>query len=272
MIVFPNCKINIGLHVLKKRPDGFHDLETVFYPIGIQDALEIVQNTKDRKTNFQITGNSIDGKVEDNICLKAYNLLKSDFPDLPAINLHLHKAIPTGAGLGGGSSDGAFTLLLLNKKFNLGLNKEQLINYALSLGSDCPFFINNTPCFATSRGEIMEEITLDVSNYLIAIINPKIHINTGWAFSRIVPGEASYALRNAIKAPVSEWKHKICNYFEAPVFEAFPEIKEIKEYLYNQGAVFASMSGSGSTVYGIFQKETPPVLSFPNHYFVKILQ
>jgi 4-diphosphocytidyl-2-C-methyl-D-erythritol kinase len=269
MIVFPNCKINLGLNILRKRQDGFHDLETVFYPIGLQDALEVVQNTKNESINLQISGTLIDGKIEDNICLKAYNLLKSDFPNLPPVNFHLHKVIPTGAGLGGGSSDGAFTLILLNKKFNLGLSEEQLINYALSLGSDCPFFIKNAPCFATSRGEIMEEVPLDLSSYQIILINPKIHVNTGWAFSRIVPGRQSYALRDVINDPVVEWRDKICNEFEPPVFQAFPEIKEIKEQLYNKGAVYASMTGSGSTVFGIFEKNATPALSFPHHYFQK---
>ncbi|MCU7552192.1 4-(cytidine 5'-diphospho)-2-C-methyl-D-erythritol kinase [Chitinophagaceae bacterium LB-8] len=271
MIVFPNCKINLGLNILKKRPDGFHDLQTVFYPIGLQDALEIVQNGQNNETNFHLTGNSIEGKTEDNICLKAYYLLKSDFPDLPPVNFHLHKVIPTGAGLGGGSSDGAFTLLLLNKKFNLGLTEDQLISYALTLGSDCPFFIKNVPSFATSRGEVMKEVILDLSSFFFVIVNPQIHINTGWAFSKIKPGNQPYSLLDVINSPITEWKNYITNDFEWPVFEAFPEVKQIKELLYNKGAVFASMSGSGSTVYGIFEKGTIPSFSFPDHYFLKVI-
>jgi 4-diphosphocytidyl-2-C-methyl-D-erythritol kinase len=270
MIVFPNCKINLGLNILRKRQDGFHDLQTVFYPIGIQDALEVIQSPQG-KTNFHLTGNSIEGKIEDNICLKAYNVLKADFPELPPVNLHLHKVIPTGAGLGGGSSNGAFTLLLLNKKFKLGLSKADLIRYALSLGSDCPFFIKNAPCFATSRGEIMEEVSLDLSSYMIAIVNPGIHINTGWAFSKIIPGDQPFSLYDVIKSPITNWKDKIINDFELPVFKDFPEVKEIKDQLYNKGALYASMTGSGSTVYGIFHKEWIPDLNFPGNYFIKVV-
>lgn len=271
MIIFPNCKINLGLHILRKRQDGFHDLETVFYPIGLQDALEVVHNNQDDKINFNLTGAQIDCNIEDNICLKAYHLLKSDFPELPAVNFHLHKVIPTGAGLGGGSADGAFTLLLLNKKFNLGITEEQLISYALALGSDCPFFIKNSPSYATSRGEIMEEVPLDLSKYQIVVINPKIHINTGWAFSKIVPGIQSYSLRDTINTPIEEWKNKIINEFEAPVFKEYPEIKDIKDHLYAQGAVYASMSGSGSTVYGIFKKDLALNIFLPGHYFIKTI-
>lgn len=270
MIVFPNCKINLGLHILGKRPDGFHDLETVFYPVALNDALEVVQNKESHNIQFQITGLTIDGNPEDNICQKAYYLLKKDFPDLPAIRIHLHKAIPLGAGLGGGSADGAFTLLLLNKKFSLGLTEMQLIEYALRLGSDCPFFIKNKPCFATSRGEVMHEVPLDLASFKIMIINPKIHINTGWAFSRITPGRSSFPIREVMNTPVNNWQNRLTNDFELPVFEAFPEIKSIKEQLYNMGAVYASMSGSGSTVYGLFNKEdliAPS--SFPEHYFIR---
>jgi len=158
MIVFPNCKINFGLHILQKRADGFHDLETVFYPIALQDAFEIVQSSSPAATiQFNTTGLKIDSSIEENICFKAYQLLKKDFPELPSVKMHLHKVIPSGAGLGGGSSDGAFTLMLLNKKFTLGLSEVELINYALQLGSDCPFFIKNRPCYATGRGERLEE-------------------------------------------------------------------------------------------------------------------
>jgi 4-diphosphocytidyl-2-C-methyl-D-erythritol kinase len=271
MIVFPNCKINLGLHILRKRQDGFHDLETVFYPVGLQDALEIVQNSGSKDTNFQSTGLLIEGKREDNICWKAFNLLKSDFPDLPAVNIHLHKVIPTGAGLGGGSADGAFTLLLLNNKFKLGLTEEQLVNYALSLGSDCPFFIKNTPCYATGRGEIMEEIKIDLSAYQLVIINPGIHVNTGWAFSRLDLSAKSHSLHDLINTPINSWKNNISNDFELPVFGAHPEIKNIKDQLYTHGAIYAAMSGSGSTVYGIFEKGTVPALSFPDHYFYKLI-
>jgi 4-diphosphocytidyl-2-C-methyl-D-erythritol kinase len=269
MIVFPNCKINIGLHILRKRLDNFHDLETIFYPVELQDALEIIQNDQSAKNDFQITGLPIDSKIEDNICLKAYNLLKSDFPSLPAVKFHLHKVIPSGAGLGGGSADGAFTLLTINQKFNLGLSEKELIVYALRLGSDCPFFIKNLPCYATSRGEVMQEVNIDLSPYKIIIINPGIHVNTGWAFTKINPHQRPRSILSIIDYPITEWKNIIANDFEFPVFQDFPEIKKIKDYLYNNGALYASMSGSGSTVYGIFEKNTNLTLPFPNYYFIK---
>ncbi|MGN6402335.1 MAG: 4-(cytidine 5'-diphospho)-2-C-methyl-D-erythritol kinase, partial [Flavisolibacter sp.] len=207
MISFPNCKINLGLHILQKRADGFHDLETVFYPVPLRDGLEIIQNASSQdEIIFTNSGLTIDVQPEDNICVKAYLLLKKDFPQLPAVIMHLHKTIPSGAGLGGGSADGAFTLLLLNKKFNLGLHENQLIEYALQLGSDCPFFIINKPSYATGRGENLQETELDLSPYQIVLVNPEIHINTGWAFSQIVPNNERKPLKEVIALPVSEWR------------------------------------------------------------------
>ena len=256
MILFPNCKINLGLYILRKREDGFHDLETVFYPVPLQDALEIVQAEKtDKDVSINITGLSIDGGPAQNICVKAYDLLKKDFPEIPPVQLHLHKAIPTGAGLGGGSADGAFTLLLLNQKFNLQLPEEALIRYALQLGSDCPFFIKNKPCFATGRGEGLQEINLDLSAYKMVLVNPGIHIATGWAFSQLTPFDRRPSLCSIVQQPVTEWKDKLVNDFETPIFSRHPEIGKIKEELYGQGAVYAAMSGSGSTVFGLFEKE-----------------
>lgn len=270
MIVFPNCKINLGLHILQKRADGFHDLETVFYPIALQDALEIVQNPSPASAiQFSASGLKIDSPAEDNICFKAYQLLKKDFPELPSVKMHLHKVIPSGAGLGGGSSDGAFTLSLLNKKFNLGLSEEQLIYYALQLGSDCPFFIKNKACYATGRGEKLEEIELNLSDYKIVLVNPQIHIHTGKAFSKITPSKERTSIREIILQPIENWKELLKNDFEEIVFAEHPEVKTIKEELYRQGAVYASMSGSGSTVFGLFDKNIQPQLNFPKHYFIK---
>lgn len=270
MIVFPNCKINLGLHILQKRTDGFHDLETVFYPVALQDALEIVQSPSSGSTiQFDTTGISIDSSTEDNICFKAYQLLKKDFPELPAVKMHLHKVIPSGAGLGGGSSDGAFTLLLLNKKFNLGLTEEQLIHYSLQLGSDCPFFIKNKPCYATGRGEKLEEIELDLMNYTIVLVNSQIHIHTGKAFSKITPSSQRTSIKEIIQRPIENWKELFKNDFEEVVFAEYPEVKEIKEQLYRQGAVYASMSGSGSTVFGLFEKNKDLKFDFPKHYFIR---
>jgi len=272
LILFPNCKINLGLHILRKRNDGFHDLETVFYPLPLQDALEIIHHPSPA-TDIAYSGSglTVEGNLSDNICVKAYHLLKQDFPQLPPVKMHLHKTIPMGAGLGGGSADGAFTLLLLNKKFNLGISQEDLLCYALQLGSDCPFFIRNTPCYATGRGEVMEELSLDLSAYKFAVINPGIHVNTGWAFSQITPSGNKPSLKNIIQRPVQEWKEGLGNDFEEPVSRQFPEIGSIKITLYQQGAVYAAMTGSGSTVFGIFPKTTDPELAFPGHYFVKIV-
>lgn len=268
MISFPNCKINLGLHILNKREDGFHNLETFFYPLPLRDALEII---KAEKTVFTSSGLPVPGNADDNICLKAYYLLKKYFAALPPVKIHLHKTIPVGAGLGGGSADGAFTLTLLNKKFNLELSIDQLINYALKLGSDCPFFIVNKPCIATGRGEILEPLSIDLSAYKFLIVNPGIHVNTGWAFSQITPVFPEKSIAAIITQPVETWKKELKNDFEESVFKNHPEIKSIKEELYNQGAVYASMSGSGSTVYGIFKKETELSFTFPPHYFAKEL-
>lgn len=272
MITFPNCKINPGLHVLRKREDGFHDLEMVFYPIALQDALEVVHHpAPSTDVEFSASGLKVDADLADNICIKAYRLLKKDFPELPPVKMHLHKAIPVGAGLGGGSADGAFALMLLNKKFNMGIAEEQLMAYALQLGSDCPFFIKNTPCHATGRGEKLENIPLDLSAYKIVLVNPGIHVSTGWAFAQIKPFANRPSIKEIIQLPVSEWRGKLINDFEELVATHYSEIGNIKQTLYQQGAVYASMTGSGSTVYGIFSKDTEPVFSFPAHYFVKMV-
>lgn len=273
MLLFPNCKINLGLNILRKREDGFHDLETVFYPIPFTDALELITNTgSEASAEFVTTGLKINGAATDNLCVKAYQLLKQDFPQLPAVKIHLHKTIPAGAGLGGGSADAAFMLKLLNDKFHLNLSTSQLTNYALQLGSDCPFFILNKPCFATGRGENLEEIQLDLSAYRIVLINPRIHINTGWAFSQINPSLPVKQVKEIIGQPISTWKDELKNDFEEAVFAAHPQVKLIKEDLYNQGAVYASMSGSGSTVFGIFDKSVSPFTTKnSNDYFTKTI-
>ncbi len=273
MLIFPNCKINLGLNIIRKRSDGYHDLETIFYPVELKDALEINRqpstvNRQPSTANFASSGLTINGSVIDNLCVKAYQLLKTDFPGLPSIKMHLHKVIPMGAGLGGGSADGAFTLKLLNNKFQLQLTEEQLINYALQLGSDCPFFIVNKPCFATGRGEIMQPINLDLSAYLLVIINPKIHIGTGWAFGNIVPQVPKKSLQQIIQQPIETWKEELVNDFEKPATNQYPEIGKIKEILYQQGAIYSAMTGSGSTVFGIFHKHQKLSFNLPAHYFV----
>jgi 4-diphosphocytidyl-2-C-methyl-D-erythritol kinase len=268
MVVFPNCKINLGLNIIRKREDGYHDLETGFFPIPLNDVLEIIVSDN-RTDEFTVTGLAVND--QDNLCIKAYHLVKNDFPELPAIKMHLHKAIPLGAGLGGGSSDATFTLKLLNEKFKLKLNNQQLIDYALQLGSDCPFFIINKPSFATGRGEILEPLNIDLTNYKILIVNPGIHIDTKWAFAKIIPKNPSLSINEIIAAPIETWKDKLQNDFEIPVFAQYPEIETLKNNVYESGAVYASMSGSGSTVYGIFKKEYNIDNSLWNNYFYKTL-
>lgn len=274
MLVFPNCKINLGLRIKRKRNDGYHDLESVFYPLPLKDALEAIQvtGTSEYGVNFSSSGLTIEGKPEDNLCVKAFELLKKDFPQLQSIQLHLYKAIFSGAGLGGGSSDGAFTLKLLNKKFNLGLTKEQLLDYSFQLGSDCPFFIINKPCLATGRGELLEVISLDLSSYKFFIVYPGISISTAWAFGQVsLKVSDTYKVSDTISKPIAAWKEELKNDFEEPVFKKYPEIKNIKNQLYSAGADYASLSGSGSAVYGIFNKDASPVFSFPGNYIVKEL-
>ncbi len=274
MIRFPNCKINLGLEIKAKRADGFHDLETVFYPLGIRDVLEIIPAHKEQVESVVYAGSGlvVEGSSDQNLCVKAYRLLKKDFPGLPPIQLHLHKTIPTGAGLGGGSADAAFALQLLNEMFNLNLSSAQLAGYAIFLGSDCPFFLLNQPAIASGRGERLEKISLDLSGYSVLLVHPGIHINTGWAFSQLtLRSTAGYSLGAKINQPVSTWKYNLFNDFEAPVFYAHPEIKNIKQMMYEEGAIYASMSGSGSSVYGIFEKNTVPVQKLPSHYFCKMV-
>lgn len=268
MIVFPNCKINLGLHVVHKRPDGFHDLETVFYPLALTDALEVI--TPGTLT-FTGSGIHIPGNTADNLCLKAWHLLKKDFPELPQIDIHLHKHIPIGAGLGGGSADAAFILQLLNNRFQLKLTQEQLISYAATLGSDCAFFIRNEPCYATGRGEVLEPISVDLQAWSFILIYPGIHVNTGWAFSKITPRVPERSLRSSISEPVEHWKTLITNDFEAAVFSAHPELAAVKETLYANGAVYATMSGSGSAIVGIFPKNKIPAVTFEAGYKVFLL-
>ena len=268
MVNFPNCKINLGLNIIGKRADGYHDLETLFYPIAIKDVLEIIESGK---TEFTISGNEIDVSNKENICIQAYQLLKNRFPDLPAAKIHLHKVIPSGAGLGGGSADGSCTLKMLNEIFQLNLTTQQLIEYSLELGSDCPFFILNKPCFATGRGEILEEIKLDLSACKIIIVNPGIHINTPWAFTQLTPTPSAKSIKEIIKQPIETWKNELKNDFEIPVFKKYAEIKSIKQAFYDQGAIYAAMSGSGSTLFGLFKKETTLSFSFPENYLIKEL-
>ncbi len=271
MIAFPNCKINLGLNILWKREDGFHELETVFYPLPLQDILEIIpqKNHGIENRSFISSGMANDIDNSNNLCTKAYALLKKRFPQLPAVQMQLHKSIPSGAGLGGGSADASFTLKMLNQLFNTGLSDEELRELALELGSDCPFFIINRPCVSKGRGEKLEEIQLDLSTYKFIIVNPGIHIDTGSMFRKIKPAIPGKSLSQIIKQPVTTWKDEMINDFEKIAFQLHPAIKKIKDEFYKAGAIYASMSGSGSTVYGIFSKTDEPVLSLPSDHFMK---
>ena len=266
MVLFPNCKINLGLRVTGKRPDGYHDLETVFYPIPLREAAEITTYPpkKDHEAfELTITGTDIPGDISSNLCTKAWQLIKNDFPGIPAVRMHLHKAIPVGGGLGGGSSDGAFTLILLNEELKLNLTTEQLLAYALSLGSDCPFFILNRPCYATGRGEIMEDAVVNLSDHYFVIVHPGIHISTAEAFSGVVPSKKQPSLKEIVAQPVDSWKGNLVNQFEEAAFSRHPELKKIKDQLYKSGAIYASMTGTGSSIYGIFHnsKKTANLLA-----------
>ena len=263
MLVFPNSKINIGLNVIKKRVDGFHDLETIFYPLDLTDMLEFIE-TEDQ-TEFSQTGLFIDSPQESNLIIKAYNLIHAKY-NLPSIKIHLHKIIPMGAGLGGGSADAAYMLKSLNDYFDLKIGINDLESYAQELGSDCPFFIQNKPVFAQATGNIFTEDKLELKKYFIAIIKPDIHVSTKKAFTDILPAKPKTSLNELIKEPIKEWKNLIINDFEKTVFNLYPEIKSIKDTLYNSGAIYAQMTGSGASVFGIFVNEPELPTNFKKYF------
>jgi len=248
MVVFPHCKINLGLQIISKRADGYHAIETCFYPVPWTDVLEIIK----RDTfSYSFSGLTIPGKEEDNLCVRAYQLLRADF-DLPPIQMHLHKVIPTGAGLGGGSSDAAFALRALNSIFDLQLSTSQLRTYASRLGSDCAFFIEDKPRLGTGRGEVLSETLVTLKGLYLVLVKPDIHVSTADAFAGVAPQQPTTSLSEILRLPVSDWNRKLINDFEESVFIKYPQIKSIKESLYQHGALYASMSGSGASVFGIF--------------------
>ena len=259
MITYPNAKINLGLNIVEKRPDGYHNLETVFYPINLQDALEVTDLEGEGEYALKISGTPIEGEIDNNLVVKAYRLLKKDFPHMGLINIHMYKHIPTGAGLGGGSADAAFMLKLLNEKFKLNLSTEKLEEYAAVLGADCAFFIQNKPVFACGIGNIFEEINLSLKGYYLVLVKPDIFVSTKDAFANITPMKPSHSLKEIIRMPVETWRATMKNDFENSVFKKFPEIAAIKDKLYDMGAVYASMSGSGSSVFGIFREQVEHV-------------
>lgn len=268
MLCFPNAKINIGLNIVERRNDGFHNIETLFYPISLSDILEVVvnENTATLKCGLNITGQSIPGEPESNLCVKAYRVLDKTF-GLPPVTIHLHKLIPMGAGLGGGSSDGAYTLTTLNRKFNLGLTAQQLCDYAAQLGSDCAFFIENKPALGTEKGNILQKRPVNLADHYIVLVKPDIFVGTAEAYAGVKPAKPANSIDQLIKLPVKEWKNSIVNDFEKSVFAKHPEIEKIKGLLYASGAEYASMSGSGSSVYGIFDREVNLKASFGGMFY-----
>jgi 4-diphosphocytidyl-2-C-methyl-D-erythritol kinase len=266
MVVFPNCKINIGLNIIKRRTDGFHNIETIFYPVPWTDILEMIPSNQEE---FTFEGNKIDCPLEDNLCYRAYQLLKNDF-NIPPINLYLYKIIPAGAGLGGGSSDAAFTLTTLNQLFSLNIKEDALMHYASMLGSDCAFFLRNKPAYATGKGNIFKNAEVNLDGYYLLIVKPQIHITTAHAYKMISPEISKSSLNNAISLPIMDWKTNIKNDFEAPLFNIYPQLQLIKQKLYELGAVYAAMSGSGSAIYGLlaekvdFNKEFPDSICWMN--------
>ena len=301
MIAFPNAKINIGLNVVAKRSDGYHDIETVFYPVLLQDALEVkpmrpldpaqlrkrleagllvqpddvflrnplLRRRKEEEIpccSLEMTGNEFLFKAADNLVVKAYLMLQQDF-DLPSIDIKLHKHIPSGAGLGGGSSDCAFMISLLNRRFNLRMRESMMERYAARLGSDCAFFITNTPSIATGRGEILNPLSLSLNGYTILLVKPDVSVSTAEAYGSLTPKQPEIPLADAIKRPVAEWKDCVFNDFETTVFAKYPILADIKRKLYTMGAVYSAMSGSGSTVYGLFSQPLDnPADQFPGMF------
>ncbi|MFO7825795.1 MAG: 4-(cytidine 5'-diphospho)-2-C-methyl-D-erythritol kinase [Cyclobacterium sp.] len=262
MITFPNAKINLGLQIFHKRKDNFHEISTCMYPIPLTEALEIIPS---ETFSFGSTGIDIPGEKEGNLVLKAYRLLAADFPQISPVQIHLHKKIPMGAGLGGGSADAAFALKMLNEIFELNLDSQKLESYAGLLGSDCPFFIENKTQIATGRGEILQPAAVKLSGHWLYLIHPGIHISTQEAYAGVKPCSDQKDLQSILASP-STWQTDLVNDFENSLFKNHPELEAIKSSLYEAGAWYAAMSGSGSAVFGLFS-EAPGKLTFPDQYF-----
>ena len=258
MITFPIAKINLGLNVVEKRPDGYHNLETVFYPVRIEDALEVYEMDERFPSSvdcdLKVTNIPIEGDEQKNLVVRAYQLLKGDFPQLPRVHAHLYKGIPTQAGMGGGSSDCAFMITLLNRLFSLGLSEQQMEQYAARLGADCAFFVASRPAYAEGIGELLQPVSLDLSGLYLAVVRPAIPVPTREAFSLITPHHPAKNCRDIVMQPIETWRDELVNDFEQSVFALHPEIGAIKQQLYDLGAVYAAMSGSGSAVFGLFRQ------------------
>lgn len=270
MITFPIAKINLGLNVVSKRPDGYHNLETVFYPVKmVRDALEVTEMHPDFPSptpcDIKISNIAIEGDEQSNLVVRAYNAIAAKHP-LPRVHTHLYKGIPTQAGMGGGSSDCAYMITLLNNMFSINMSTQEMTDIAATLGADCPFFILSQPAYAEGIGERLEPISLDLSNYHIAVVRPDIPVSTKEAFSLISPKPSTINCRDIVKQPVEEWRNLLVNDFETSVFALHPEIGDIKERLYSLGAHYAAMSGSGSSVFGLFTEPIHIEKHFPEMY------
>lgn len=268
MICFPNAKINLGLNVVSKRQDGYHNLETVFYPLKIYDALEIIANNSLSEDQLHLDGLPVDGNLADNLVMKALRLMRERY-NFPLLDVHLMKKIPFGAGLGGGSADASFMLQLINDKFSLNIPNEKIAEIALKLGADCPFFIYNKPLFATGVGEVFEDVQLSLKDYFFVLVKPDVFVSTKDAFGGIDPKTPQISLKNIIKKSVEEWRGLMENDFEKTVFAKHPEIAQVKAQLYSAGAAYASMSGSGSSVYGIFRKGVSVLFDNQAHFIIE---
>ncbi|MFT5749129.1 MAG: 4-diphosphocytidyl-2-C-methyl-D-erythritol kinase [Ancylomarina sp.] len=265
MLTYSNAKINIGLNIVEKRNDGFHNIETVFFPIGMQDAIEIADSKSEASYTFTTSGIPINIDAKDNIVVKAYELIKAKY-DFPSQDIHLHKNIPFGAGLGGGSANSAFMIKLLNQKFNLGMSTKEMEDEVKKLGSDCAFFIENKPAFAIEKGDKLSSIDLNLSGYHILLIKPDVHISTPEAYANIKPHQPKTSLKELIKQPIETWKATIKNDFEDSIFPKQPLLAEIKNELYEQGATYAAMSGSGSSMFGLFKSEPNILPQWEKHF------
>lgn len=254
MLCFPNAKINLGLNIVEKRPDGFHNIETVFYPIPLCDALEIAESDSNQQYEFSASGIPIEIDPSENIVIKAFDLMASKF-DIPPTAIHLHKNIPFGAGLGGGSADAAYMIKMLNDFYSLGLSSQELEEYAIKIGSDCPVFIKNKAVFAEGKGEIFSSIQIDLKDYYLVLIKPDIHISTPEAYAGVSPKKPQKSVKELINLPIEDWKETIFNDFEDSIFPNHPELQTLKEELYESGAIYAAMSGSGSSMFGIYKHE-----------------
>lgn len=261
MLYYSNAKINLGLNIIEKREDGFHNIETVFYPINVKDALEFIPSNS---LSLDSSGIEIDCSLDDNLIIKAYRLLQKDF-NLPSIKFYIHKLIPFGAGLGGGSANAAYTLLELNNFFKLNLSESKLLEYAKQLGSDCAFFIKNKPIYAEQKGDVFTDVSIDLSGYRILLIHPGFGISTPEAYANITSSKPPKSVKQIVSQSIETWKEELTNDFEKPIFNKYPILAEIKERLYKNGAIYAAMSGSGSSMFGIF-KEQPKTDDYKKYW------